>query len=434
MKTNYIIPTLALLFFVFTTKAQQGINYKAIINDANGDALLNTAVTVQFTILESGTISVYKESHSPTTDANGIIIVNIGEGILISGDFTNIDWGGNPHFLKTEIDKGNGLTDMGTAEFKTVPYALYAKTAERVSSTFLSSIDNLLNLAFQTESIDNLLSAGFSVAEIYSSGRSVSDLLSDGVSVPELLSAGASVSELFDSGAGVGTLEQNGITHQDLIEAGLIGTLNDYDGNRYKWVKIGIQEWMAENLSTSRYNDGNAIPLVTEDSFWKLLTTPAYCWPNNDQSTAVSNGYGALYNWYTVETNKLCPTGWHVPTDDEWKELEMFLGMSRVHADLKGHRGTNQGSRLAGNASLWQDGELKNNPEFGSSGFSGLPVGLRDNNGSFWPAVGATGFWWSATENYIYEAWDRINGYTSATFNRGAHAKEYGLSVRCLRD
>ena len=135
MKKKYILQTLILLFFVFTATAQQGINYKAIINDANGDALINTMVTVQFTILENGATDVYKETHNPTTNVNGIIIVNIGEGTLLSGDFNTIDWGSNPHFLKTEIDKGDGLTDMGTTEFKTVPYALHAKTAESATGT-----------------------------------------------------------------------------------------------------------------------------------------------------------------------------------------------------------------------------------------------------------------------------------------------------------
>jgi hypothetical protein len=128
MKKN-ILQTLVLLIFVVAANAQQGINYKAIINDANGDALVNTMVTIQFTILESGIMEVYKETHTPTTDANGIVIVNIGEGTVVSGVFNDIDWGSNPHFLKTEIDKGDGLTDMGTTEFKTVPYALSAKTA-----------------------------------------------------------------------------------------------------------------------------------------------------------------------------------------------------------------------------------------------------------------------------------------------------------------
>jgi hypothetical protein len=126
MKANCIIQVLAMLFYVLCASAQQGINYKAIIHDADGDALANSTITIQFTILENGTTNVYQETHSPTTDDNGIIIVNIGEGTPISGDYSTIDWGGNPHFLKTEIDIGAGLVDMGMTEFKAIPYALYA--------------------------------------------------------------------------------------------------------------------------------------------------------------------------------------------------------------------------------------------------------------------------------------------------------------------
>ncbi len=131
MKTSKILKTLIFLFFVVTATAQQGINYKALIKDANGGAIANTSVTVQFTIIENGTTDVYSESHNPTTDDNGIIIAVIGEGLVVSGDFNTVDWASNPHFLKTEIDSGDGLTDMGTTEFKAVPYAIHAKTANR---------------------------------------------------------------------------------------------------------------------------------------------------------------------------------------------------------------------------------------------------------------------------------------------------------------
>jgi hypothetical protein len=130
MKTSHILPSLVLLFSVLTTSAQQGINYNAIISDSNGDVLANTLVAVKFTILENGTTTVYQETHSPTTDANGILIVNIGEGTPLNGDFSTIDWGSNPHYLKTEIDIGEGITDMGTVEFKSVPYAMHAGTAQ----------------------------------------------------------------------------------------------------------------------------------------------------------------------------------------------------------------------------------------------------------------------------------------------------------------
>lgn len=117
---------LAIVFLtVASTYAQQGINYKAIVSD-NGAVLQSQAVDVQFSILEDGTTLIYQETHSTTTDANGIVILNIGEGIVVSGVFNNIDWS-NSQFLKVEIDLGSGYVDFGTTAFKTVPYAKYAE-------------------------------------------------------------------------------------------------------------------------------------------------------------------------------------------------------------------------------------------------------------------------------------------------------------------
>ena len=102
------------------------------------------------------------------------------------------------------------------------------------------------------------------------------------------------------------------------------GTVTDIDGNTYKTVQIGTQTWMAENLRTTKYNDGEAIPYVTDNSVWVKLETPAYCYYNNDISN--KKMFGALYNWYTVNTGRLCPSGWHVPTDAEWTTLAITWG------------------------------------------------------------------------------------------------------------
>ena len=138
---------LCFLFCVGAVFSQtRGINYKAVIADNNGAPLVNQAVTVQFTILEGSmaTNEVYKESHTTTTKANGIIIVNIGEGVNVSGDFQTINWGFDTHFVKTEVDTGSGFVDFGTTEFKTVPYALHAETVSSTGnvSAFSESIPN----------------------------------------------------------------------------------------------------------------------------------------------------------------------------------------------------------------------------------------------------------------------------------------------------
>lgn len=138
MKTTHILLFSLKLFFAILANAQQGINYKAIINDADGNVLANAPVTVQFTILQAGTTPVYTETHDTITDANGILIVNIGE--VAPTNFNTIDWGIASHYLKTEIDKGEGFVDMGTTEFKTVPYVIYAITTS--NSIYFSNFEH----------------------------------------------------------------------------------------------------------------------------------------------------------------------------------------------------------------------------------------------------------------------------------------------------
>jgi hypothetical protein len=158
MKPKHVSLTLVLLFYILTAIAQQGINYKAIIHDSNGDPVGNIEITVQFTILENGITAVYQETHTPTTDPHGIIVVNIGEGSVMSGDFSTIDWGTTPHFLKTEINTGEGFTDMGTTAFTAVPYALHAETANQ---SLTDQVDDADADPFnEIQSLNEVLAAG----------------------------------------------------------------------------------------------------------------------------------------------------------------------------------------------------------------------------------------------------------------------------------
>ena len=194
-------------------------------------------------------------------------------------------------------------------------------------------------------------------------------------------------------------------------------TVTDTDGNVYYTIKIGIQTWMVENLKTTKYNDGTAIPNVTDRSAWAVLTTPAYCWYNDIATNKAT--YGMLYNWYVVSTSKLCPTGWHVPTDAEWSTLTTYLGESVAGGKLK-ETGTTH----------W------NSPNTGadnSSGFTALPGGIRNGNGTF-DYIGYYGSWWSSSEFNRTRAWHRYVGYTDRCVSRTVNDSCEGLSVRCLRD
>ena len=195
-------------------------------------------------------------------------------------------------------------------------------------------------------------------------------------------------------------------------------TVTDFDGNVYPAVSIGTQVWMAENLKTTKLNDGTEIPLVTDDSEWNTLTTPGLSWYDNQPDNG--DTYGALYNWYTVETGNLCPSNWHVPTDAEWTTLSDYLG----------------GESVAG-GKLKEGGVLHwNNPNTlatNESGFTALPGGDRNSIGSY-NFIGESGRWWTSTESGSGHAWYRFIAYDSSFIAPSVNTKISGFSVRCVMD
>ena len=195
-------------------------------------------------------------------------------------------------------------------------------------------------------------------------------------------------------------------------------TISDNDGNIFSTVTIGTQVWMTENLKTTKYNDGTSIPLVTEGAKWAALLTPGYCWYNND--AANKNNYGALYNWYTVNTGKLCPTGWHVPSDAEWTILTTYLGGESVAGGKLKETGT----------SHWLS---PNTGATNESIFSALPGGYRFVFGSFY-FIGEYGHWWSSTGYSTDRAWYQLMYYNYSKVTRVNLDKRYGFSVRCLKN
>ena len=225
---------------------------------------------------------------------------------------------------------------------------------------------------------------------------------------------------------------ENSITG-DVWNFTVVEPVTDIDGNVYQTLIIGEQEWMVENLKVTHYRNGDAIPNVTSDTTWTVLSTGAYCIYDNNPTNG--DTYGALYNWYAVDDPRgLAPEGWHIPTDEEIMELEIYLGMSYEEAHDEGMRGTNEGSKLADNAALWNDGDLENDPEFGSCGFDFLPGGYRHyTNGSFY-YMSSRGYLWSSTEYYSDYAWNRKLYYYLTNVYRYYYYKRYGISVRCVRD
>jgi uncharacterized protein (TIGR02145 family) len=228
----------------------------------------------------------------------------------------------------------------------------------------------------------------------------------------------------------VHTSDTSGIT----VKMHLVLTVKDADGNIYHIVTIGTQTWMVENLRTTKYNDGTAIPNVTNTTTWDSLTTPGYCWYNNDATTNMAT-YGALYNWYTVNTGKLAPAGWHVPTDAEWDTLQNYLIANGYNYD-----GTITGDKIAKSMAAqtnWSTsnytGSIGNNVSINNrSGFSAVPGGCRDDGG--FRFVGSNGYWWSDTECYMLFAYLRYLGCHDSYLGSDPNYKCCGFSVRLLRN
>lgn len=197
-------------------------------------------------------------------------------------------------------------------------------------------------------------------------------------------------------------------------------TVTDIDGNIYKTVKIGNQIWMAENLKTTRYNDGTPIPNVTDNNEWSTLTTGAYCYYDNYNGN--NDIYGKLYNQYAVGTGKLGPKGWHVPSDIEWLQLLSFLAGGTLHYD-----DIIKAAEKMRNTSGWPVNKNGNN----NSGFSGLPSGDRTIDGNFYNFD--KGFWWTS-ENYNTFTEGFVAFSLDYYVTRDFYHHNNGLSVRCIKD
>jgi uncharacterized protein (TIGR02145 family) len=193
----------------------------------------------------------------------------------------------------------------------------------------------------------------------------------------------------------------------------------DIEGNSYNTVTIGEQVWMTENLKTKKYNDGSDIPVITDSTVWKNMTSEGLCWYKNE-SLVYNDPYGALYNGWSISTGKLCPTGWHVPSLEELTLLALYSGdtlTSGGNLKLRGH-------------------EYWSGPNTGAdnrSGFSALGAGIRYFEGSFSSFSYFTCFW-SATEFIPGELWFLSLYYDDAHTRLNHRNKNYGFSVRCIKD
>ena len=196
-------------------------------------------------------------------------------------------------------------------------------------------------------------------------------------------------------------------------------TVVDYDGNVYNTITIGSQNWMQENLKVTHYRNGISIPNITDSETWADLSTGGRCYYDND-SVTYNSEYGSLYNWYTIESDNICPEGWHVPTDGEWAAVEDYLGGSAIAG----------GKMKEAGYSHWLEPNVGAN---NSSGFTGLPAGMRSPDNTY-QTIFENGLWWASTSYNTSFAWSRYLWYMFAGVDRNPAPKNLGLSIRCIKN
>ena len=533
--------------FIFTSvvlKAQspQKINFQSIVRNTSGVIVSNKSVKFKITILSDSTkgTPVYSETHLKTTDAIGLVSLQIGSGTVSSGVFSSLNWGNASHFIKLEADftGGNTYVTLGTQELMSVPYAMYAAKTDTASlnltnrfaekapvnnPSFTGTVGGITKTMVGLGNVDNTSDANKQVSTatqaaldtkfnkadfprgsnrgefLYWNGENWQSLesgepgqsiiidqnrnptwgciVTNTVDMPsttpslvvntaltdiKIATTGATGIDTTGSGLpnGVtatwsvdvitisGTPTASGTFEYKILLTGGCGdpvyatgtitvttatvsacptTTITYNSYTYKTVGIGNQCWMAENLRTRKYNDGTDIPFDASGGAsgngsgqtWGALSSGAHTLYAHDSTASPSNltSYGYLYNWYAVDSKKLCPSGWHVPELNEWNLLSGYLVGTQ--------------NTMKKDDALW----LSSNPgtNTNTSGFSALPGGERNAVGLF-NDVRNNATFWSAT----LDSFDPLVYYALLAggndFSMGNGGLGSGFSVRCLKD
>jgi len=206
--------------------------------------------------------------------------------------------------------------------------------------------------------------------------------------------------------------------------------VRDVDGNEYHSVVLGDQEWMVENLATTHFNNGSDITIISDSSEWTQTTIPGYCWYNNDPATYKDScKYGALYNFYAVNTSKLCPSGWHVPSDEEWKTMEKYIGMPENEADQQYWRGEGVATLLKAKEEWYNIDDVLDR-----YGFKARPAGFRDGYDGGFGGSEYYASWWTSTKYDDALAWTRELCDGETRVGRFYGPDDIGLSIRCIKN
>jgi uncharacterized protein (TIGR02145 family) len=367
------------------------IPHQGVARNGAGEPLSNVNLTARFTIRHEtadGTV-VWQEQQSLQTNSLGLFTAQLGSVVSLA----DVNWSNGEKLLQVELDLGSGFVDIGTQQLLSVPYALHARSVD-----------------LQVSPIGDTLFVG------------------DGsfVIVPGISQANSNNSGGGGSGGGTttgNTLHSCGAPNVHNPNLGN-GSMTDQEGNVYKTIVIGTQEWMAENLNTSIYRNGDLIAAVLNNAAWSSTNTGAWSYYNNDESYECP--YGKLYNWFAcIDSRELCPVGWHVPSDGEWIVLENYLGGATTASGKVRSLGY-----VSDGSGFWPNSDVLVTNE---SGFSALPGGLRGSTGNFGSLSGAA-YLWTSTDGGNNGPWFRRVIFDSFAIQRFDGYYVDGFSVRCLRD
>jgi uncharacterized protein (TIGR02145 family) len=377
---------------IIYAQAPNKMSYQAVIRNSSNALVTDQSIGMQISILQGSMngSSVYIETQTPTTNNNGLASIEIGSGVVVSGIFSEINWANGPYYCKIDTDPNGGLnySITGTSQLLSVPYSLFS---------------------------------GNGIIGVSVTGDSL--FLGNGTS---LIIPG--ISEANNAGGQTGiTIHTCGATNIH-NPTKTYGSMTDQQGNVYKTIVIGSQEWMAENLKTSIYRNGNPIATNLNNVSWQnTINTQIGAWAYFNNDSLNECPYGKLYNWYAVaDSRQLCPLGWHVPTDSEWNTLISFLDPFN-DPNAIALQSLTAGAKMKSNYGLWMNNQTN------ESGFSALPGGQRFYDGQFYNTIQVEGNWWSSSEGTIYDAYSRsLNAEDGVT--RYEYEGNIGFSVRCIRD
>ncbi len=424
-----------ILAITVIAQAPQAFKYQAVVRDNTGEIIASQEVSFRISIHDETTAGaiVYQETHQETTNEFGLVNLEIGNGEPESCFWSDIDWSTGDKFLEVELDPdgGSAYISMGTTQLLAVPYALYSESTGDTTRWRKGNDDDLYydkgTVGIGTEIPDesalldlNSNTKGFLPPRLTNAERDAIFNPSEGLFIYNIEKK---ICEYFN---GI-TWVQTYYPTSNQIECGQ-DFIDSRDGSTYKTVQIGTQCWMVENL-----NIGTIIFGTSTQTNNGIIER--YCYDDLESNCDI---YGGLYQWYEMMqyttsqgTQGICPPDWHLPTDEEWKQLEgevdSWYGYPDPEWDGTGWRGFDAGLNLI-SASGWYSG-IGTDPY----GFTALPGGLRHTNGSFGNLT-LFAYFWSSSEDSGLSAWKRALYYSSNGVFRNDDSKSYGFSVRCLQD